>query len=95
MLRKKKGYFITSQGYKLFFDEKTKHNILDLYLFHMIDGVEFKDEPGYWRCDCKKGTLITPDEIKFKIESFDRLIFGETFLYDIHYTPFLKDKIVI
>ena len=95
MLRKKKGYFITRQGYKLFFDEKTKHNILNLYLFHTMDGVEFKDEPGYWRLDCKNGILITPDEIKFKIESFDRVIFGETFLYDIHHTPFLKDKIVI
>jgi len=95
MLRKKKGYFITRQGYKLFFNEKTKPYILDLHLFHAIEGVEFKDEPGYWRCGCENGILITPDGIKFKIESFDRVIFAETFLYDVHYTPFLKDKIVI
>ena len=95
MLRKKEGYFITRQGYKLFFNEKTKPYILDLYLFHATEGVEFKDEPGYWRCDCENGIVITPDGIKFKIESFDRVIFAETFLYDVHYTPFLKDKIVI
>ena len=95
MLRKKKGHFITRQGYRLFFNGKTKPYILNLFLFHMIEGAEFKDELGYWRCDCENGILITPDEIKFKIESFDPLIFAETFLYDIHYTPFLKDKIVI
>ena len=39
MLRKKKGYFITRQGYKLFFNEKTKPYILDLYLFHIAEGV--------------------------------------------------------
>ncbi len=58
-------------------------------------GVEFSEKEGSWNFDSANNLVITPNGIKFKLQGFDVTIFSETFLYDIHYSENLRDKIVI
>ncbi|QGA68535.1 FkbM family methyltransferase [Sulfolobus sp. E11-6] len=94
-LLKRKGYFITKEGYKLKFNETNKKDVFQLLLLNLFHGVVFQDKEGYWRVDSEKGIVILPNGLKFKIRNFDSLIFAETFLYDIHYDNNLNGKIVV
>ena len=69
--------------------------IRQLFYFSVSNGVKFyKNKKGTWRY--KNSILITPNDIKFSISSFDELIFSETFLYDIHFSDYdLDGKVVI
>ncbi|BCS91450.1 FkbM family methyltransferase [Metallosphaera javensis (ex Sakai et al. 2022)] len=94
-LFKQSGVFITREGYRLRFDTKTKRYVFNLLLLNLDHGVIFSDKEGYWRLDHDRKIVILPNNIKFKLEGFDTLIFAETFLYDIHYDPNLEGKVVV
>ncbi|MGC9031751.1 MAG: FkbM family methyltransferase [Minisyncoccia bacterium] len=92
---KKKGKFVCPNGFVLDFDKNNFYDILRVYLFSLIEGVKFNNElKGYWKY--KNGIITTPNGIKIKSKSFNRFIFAETFLYDIHFCDFdLHGKTVV
>ena len=95
LLLKNKGTFILDNDCKLRYSKETKKDISDLYLLSAEHGVEFSAKEGYWNFDSTNNLVTTPNGIKFKLQGFDAGIFSETFLYDIHYSRNLSDKIVI
>ncbi len=93
-INKKNGKLICRNGFVLNFNKANHHNIKDLFYFSLLDGVLLSNKRGHW--NYKKGIITTPQEIKFDIKTFDKFIFAETFLYDIHFSDFnLNNKIVI
>ena len=95
LLLKNKGTFILDNSFVLKYSKETKNDISQVYSLSVEHGVEFSTKEGFWNFDSINNLVITPNGIKFKLQGFDALIFSETFLYDIHYSENLKNKIVI
>lgn len=92
---KKNGNLHLSNGYILSFSTETKKDIVRLFLFSMINGVEFSNIDGFWSFDSDQNIIKTSSSIKFFIDNFGSVIFAETFLFGIHYDENLKNNIVI
>ncbi|MEM3771886.1 MAG: FkbM family methyltransferase, partial [Candidatus Micrarchaeia archaeon] len=95
LLLKNKGNLILSNGFILKYSKETKKDVIQLYLLSARYGVEFSEREGFWNFDSTNDLVTTPNGIKFKLKGFDHVIFAETFLYDIHYSENLRDKIVV
>ncbi len=91
---RKEGVIKLSNGYEIPFTSENKHDVLNVVLFAIKNGIRFGDKEYQWKLDVKNGTIQTHQGIKFKLNSIS--ILEETFLHEIHFTGFdLKDKIVI
>jgi FkbM family methyltransferase len=89
----KKGKIKFPNNFSITINKNNFRDILQLYKFSLIYGVNIKDR---WKVNEHDYTITTPCGLKFSLEGFDALIFTETFLYDSHFVDFdLTGKIVI
>ena len=104
---KHSGKIILTDGHFFPFDQSSKKDIVNLALFIIEHDVRFGNDEGMWRLylanlpeitagsQSENSFIVTPTGIKFMLAGFDRVVFSETFLYDIHYSENLYGKTVV
>lgn len=82
-------------GVTVDFNPNNKRQRFGLLIFGLTEGVMFTKGEGVsqhrWLIDREGCTFTTPQGISFLLDSFNELIFGETYLHDIHFVDFDGD----
>ncbi len=83
------GNIVLPGGVVLPFSSGNKQTRFRLLSFCLMEGVLFHTQGASgWRIDIAKGTFTTPKGVTFYIDSFNRVIFSETYLHDVHFVDF-------
>lgn len=96
VLLKGSGSIVLTDGTELRFDKANRADMTNIAIFAINEGVKFGPKKGQWKIDQESGIIETPQKLRFHISGLEPTIFGETFLYDVHFAGFdLKDKVVV